>query len=317
MPTFAYQQNVFDGASYGYVKYNISPDFGTPVAADETVTVTGQAYFKNRVNKSLEISTSSSNEMKCAFVNVNIPKATVTDFTLQFPMWALTSSWGSTRVRNAPITFTLWSDTNRGGNGDTTVGVSTQRISYLVYRLSPAARVARFERYALSGSSYVKNDEGTRVMGSLAISLAEGRTVNDITVATAHVTNDAGYSTTITLSSSVLNAALTTNGYVESAPSLFSSVIFGTGYNYTITFTIGDAYDTAVFSVLVARAFANVHLSGCTTGGVAFGKFSASTENHPKFECAYPIVLYGSALYGPLSGIPAYADEGQLYFVVE
>ena len=48
---YKYQQNIWEGASYGYVKYDISPDFGTPVSAGTTITITGQAYFKNRVNK--------------------------------------------------------------------------------------------------------------------------------------------------------------------------------------------------------------------------------------------------------------------------
>ena len=87
--------------------------------------------------------------------------------------------------------------------------------------------------------------------------------------------------------------------------------------NYTLTFTIGDAYDKAVFSVLVARAFANLHLSGLATGGVAIGKFSAATQGNPLFECAFPIVLSGSKTYGPSSSMPANPVEGQLYFVVE
>ena len=39
------------------------------------------------------------------------------------------------------------------------------------------------------------------------------------------------------------------------------------------------------------KSFANVHLSGCATGGVAFGKFSASTSGSPLFECEYPAVF--------------------------
>ena len=90
-----------------------------------------------------------------------------------------------------------------------------------------------------------------------------------------------------------------------------------TGNNYTITFTIGDAYDKAVFSVLIARSFANMHLSGVPTGGVAFGKFSSAQPDQPLFECAYPIVLVGSAVYGSSSAMPSNPVEGQLYFVVE
>ena len=174
-----------------------------------------------------------------------------------------------------------------------------------------------FDRYASSGSGYIKNDEGTLVMGSLAISLATGRTVSDITVASVAITGDDGSSQTMTLSQTVLTAALASEGYTESAPGLFASVSFNTANNYTITFTIGDAYDKAVFSVLIARSFANMHLSGVPTGGVAFGKFSSAQPDQPLFECAYPIVLVGSAAYGSSSAMPENPVEGQLYFVVE
>ena len=286
---YAYQQNVWDGASYGYVKYNISPDLGTIVSAGTTITITGQAFFKNRVNKSIEVSTSASSSYRFAYVNVNIPKATVTNFTLQFQMWELSEEWGTTRIVDAPISFTMWSDANASGNGDGTVNPNLQAISYLTYRISPAAKLVDFERYALSGSSYVKDDEGTKVLGKLAISLAEGRTVSDITTAQVVVTSDAGTTQTLTLSTAVLTAALSDGGYVESSPGLFSSITFNTAYNYTLTFTIGDAYDRAVFSVLVARSFANLHLSGQPTGGVAIGKFSAATNGNPLFESTFPI----------------------------
>lgn len=317
MATYAYQQNMFDGASYGYVKYNISPDLGTVVSAGTTITVTGQAYFKNRANKSIEVSTTAGSTYRSSYVNVNIAKATVTTFTLRFQMWELSEAWGTSRVVSAPLNFTLWSGANCDGNGDETMNPNSQAISYLTYRISPAARLVDFERYALSGSSYVKDDEGTYVMGRLALSLAEGRTASDITVARAVVTSDGGTSNTITLSSAVLTAALTDAGYSESSPGLFSSITFNTAYNYTITFTIGDAYDQAVFSVLVARSFANLHLSGQPTGGVAIGKFSAATYGNPLFECAFPIVLSGSKTYGPESSMPSNPVEGQLYFVVD
>ena len=188
---YAYQQNMFDGASYGYVKYNISPDLGTVVSPGTTITITGQAYFKNRANKSVEVSTTAGATYRSSFVNVNIPKATATTFTLRFQMWELSDAWGSSRVVSAPLNFTLWSDANADGNGDQTFNTSGQAISYLTYRISPAAKSVDFERYALSGSSYVKNDEGSFVMGKLAISLAEGRTVSDITVAKVVITDDA------------------------------------------------------------------------------------------------------------------------------
>lgn len=96
--------------------------------------------------------------------------------------------------------------------------------------------------------------------------LRQGRSVSDITVASVSITGDDGSSQTLTLSQTVLTAALSSEGYTESAPDLFASMIFNTANNYTITFTIGDAYDRAVFSILIARSFANMHLSGVPDG---------------------------------------------------
>lgn len=293
MATYAYQQNVWDGASYGYVKYNISPAIGTPVASGTTVTITGQAYFKNSAKKSLEVETSSGSSYQSSYVNVSIPKNTVTNFTLSFPMWKLSSDWGTARIVDAPITFTLWSGANATGNGDGTMGVAAQKISYLTFAILPVIKAAEFERYSLSGSTYKKNDEGTYVLGKLVISLAEGRTASDLSLKKVVVTSSAGTTQTITLSASVLTSALTSSGYVETSPGLFSSISFNTAYNYTLTFTIGDSYETAVCSVLIARSFANMHLSGLSTGGVAFGRFSSATQNNPKLESDYPAYLYG------------------------
>ena len=293
MATYAYQQNVFDGASYGYIKYNISPDFGKYVPPGTNVTITGQAYFKNSAKKCIEVETAAGSSYRSSYVNVSIPKATVTNFKLTFHMWELSGDWGSGRVLNAPITFNLWSGANTGGNGDGTVSVAAQKITYLTYSISPTITNAEFERYSLSGSTYKKNDEGSYVLGKLAISLASGRSASDITVKKAVVSSSAGTTQTITLSASVLTSALSASGYSETAPGLFSSINFNTAYNYTITFTIGDAYETAVFVVLIARAFANMHLSGLSTGGVAFGRFSSATLNNPKLESDYPAYLYG------------------------
>jgi len=79
--------------------------------------------------------------------------------------------------------------------------------------------------------------------------------------------------------------------------------LFGSGYNkdatvipggystesyYSFLLVISDGMESLSARWTVSRAFANVHLSGYSTGGVAFGRFSSSTLNDPKFECEYP-----------------------------
>lgn len=69
---------------------------------------------------------------------------------------------------------------------------------------------------------------------------------------------------------------------------------FDTGRDWTFRLTLADGgAESADAYGAVHEAFANVHLSGCATGGVAFGRFGTSAENEPKFECAYPAYLEG------------------------
>ena len=66
-----------------------------------------------------------------------------------------------------------------------------------------------------------------------------------------------------------------------------SDFSFDAGSGYEITCAYGDEYESETLVYTLSAAFANVNLSG-TGKGVAFGKFSASTEENPLFECAYP-----------------------------
>jgi hypothetical protein len=64
--------------------------------------------------------------------------------------------------------------------------------------------------------------------------------------------------------------------------------------NHDLVLTFGDEYELATSStVTIPRGFANMHLSGKSTGGVCFGGFCKSTENNPMFECYYPAYFYG------------------------
>ena len=92
---------------------------------------------------------------------------------------------------------------------------------------------------------------------------------------------------------------------------------FVNGSVYSFLLVVSDGIETASAMCVVDRAFANLHLAGLSTGGVAIGKFSAATQGKPLFECAFPIVLSGSKTYGPESSMPSNPVEGQLYFVVD
>lgn len=72
----------------------------------------------------------------------------------------------------------------------------------------------------------------------------------------------------------------------------------GENCTYTIEFayTASDLTETVTTTAFVTKVLTNVHLSGCSTGGVRFGSYSRSTEGNPLFECDYPVYAYGGVM---------------------
>lgn len=79
---------------------------------------------------------------------------------------------------------------------------------------------------------------------------------------------------------------------VNNSASLISETFSnGVGWNFLLVF--GDEYEQVTASLGIARAFANLHLSGYSTGGACFGGFCTSTQDNPKLESYFPAHLYG------------------------
>lgn len=77
---------------------------------------------------------------------------------------------------------------------------------------------------------------------------------------------------------------------------------FSNTTNWYFLLTVSNGYESASVYGNISRAFANVHMSGASTGGVAFGKFSSATEGNPLFECVYPAVFSGNVTV-PVEGL--------------
>lgn len=77
-------------------------------------------------------------------------------------------------------------------------------------------------------------------------------------------------------------------GNTQAVPLTFSN---GSKWYFALVFSCGG--ETAVDSVTIGRAFAALHISPCSTGGVAVGGFSTSAEGNPKFEVYPPAYFYG------------------------
>ena len=75
-------------------------------------------------------------------------------------------------------------------------------------------------------------------------------------------------------------------GITDSTSAVTASFSAATDWYFLLT--VSNGYETTSAYGSIPRAFANVHLAGLGTGGVAFGKFSGSTEGHPLFECEFP-----------------------------
>ena len=67
---------------------------------------------------------------------------------------------------------------------------------------------------------------------------------------------------------------------------------FETGKDYLLTLVFGDYSESTQLTDVVDRAFANLHLSGKSTGGACFGGFCKSQEGKPLLESHYPIRAY-------------------------
>lgn len=82
------------------------------------------------------------------------------------------------------------------------------------------------------------------------------------------------------------------------------SATFSNGSDWAFLLVLSNGYEAVSVRTTLGRAFANVHLSGASTGGVAFGKFSASQEGAPLFECAYP-----ARMLGGIEGVNVYVED--------
>lgn len=135
------------------------------------------------------------------------------------------------------------------------------------------------------------DDEGVNLAATMKVELADGSNADRFT-ATMHYAQD-GKATT---SSPVFNMNVDRDvlfGVGYSSNTAILPGTFNNGSVFSFLLVVSDGYETVTAQITVDRAFANLHLSGKTTGGVAFGRFSTAQQGVPKFECDYPAYFYG------------------------
>lgn len=154
-------------------------------------------------------------------------------------------------------------------------------VTYLNMRCLPT--IAKFSLERATGG--VPDDEGQNVLSTLRLSLASGAATTGMQVKLYYAQG-----TQPTVSSSVidLTGKLSTllTGVTNSSSLITNAFSNGSDWHFLLTF--GDSYEQSQVRISLPRSFANLHLSGCSTGGACFGGFSASTEDNPLLESHYP-----------------------------
>ncbi len=286
MAEYKYSQTLNDAYT---VRYNITPDLGEYVAVGEPVVIDGTAYDRYRKIESVGVRIQNIHLAGSDLffeTPVSIAAGKTGAFRLAFTMEYSASFWRDSgrALEGCPFNFVF-------SSGDYTDEAEDQKLNFLRYRLAPKILAMDFER-CQAGGTWADDGEYLRCK-ALKISKGGQANADDFTVARITCSGSDGSIRDVNLTREQIAAALTPSGYSESKPALFSGFRSALGVTYTVTLALGDAYEQAAYADTVMRSFANMHLSGARTGGVAFGRFSSSTEGNPKLESDYPAYLYG------------------------
>lgn len=299
--SYAYEHSLDDG----YVKYNVSIPHGRTVFAGDAIAVSGVVKNTNNAFTSVTIYLVTSmytpdgggvgapmlpNRPRFVVSGLSGDKNKEVEFsaTIVMPTISRGDSYeyysGANKVTGTVangIPVGLWfyaGDWSRTGELET--------WQYAVERCSPAITVFEIQR----GTNGIADDEGENALLSLKLSLANIARESSMTLKLYYAENSEA---TIDSSNIDLTTHINTmlSGVTEDSTLISETFSNSSTWNFLLVF--GDEYESATVHYSLGRAFANVHLSGASTGGVCFGGFSSSAEGDPRFESRYPAYLYG------------------------
>ena len=146
----------------------------------------------------------------------------------------------------------------------------------------------------------VVNDEGENILTDLNVTLDEDWGADKATMLLYYAEGDVANENDDMLDLTALipqaQAGLTASDVIAQQ--------FSNGSDWALMLVLSNGLESVSVRTTLARAFANVHLSGASTGGVALGKFSAAEEGKPLFECAYP-----ARMLGGIEGVNLYSED--------
>ena len=215
-----------------------------------------------------------------------------------------------------------WTETQMSTKNYPSTKAVSGTCSAICGRINPYIKQFNVFRSSYSGGHYVLDDEGTSALLTLRLGVSGTSDITDTDWAwqIAQMKCDVswlggeyklrfsnsipriiheesgGGSVTPIGSESALITDLITTGLTQSdilaVGLVLANVTFDNGFDYPMTATFYDNYESAEEPSWLPESFANVHLADCGKG-VAFGKFSASTASNPLFECEYKSIFSG------------------------
>lgn len=169
---YKYQQNMFDGAREGYVKYNITPDFSSTMGVGDTFTVTGQLYWKDSRTRSIYVQMGAGlisetplrlrNPINLGCVNKSVSKAKTGTFSIDCTVtqeFIDTGTAEASGLFTGYLGFVLCSDTDCAGTRSDTRYASqaialAQSYQVIKQRSAPTINSVSFsDRYPASSKT--------------------------------------------------------------------------------------------------------------------------------------------------------------------
>lgn len=202
-------------------------------------------------------------------------------------------------TRALPIAISVSTFTN----GSTGIGPTYTEIpgAYIMRtRCNPMISRFLMERAAISADgSYYLSDEGEYISATAKLAMDDPAESGNMALTLYYAEGREATQADASISLTGQISALLTG--VTDSTSLIPGT-FSNGSDWYFLLVFGDTYESTAAAYSIARAFANVHLSGAKTGGVCFGGFGTSTEGDPKLESYFPANFYAG-----IEGVTNYA----------
>lgn len=179
-------------------------------------------------------------------------------------------------------------------------GAGSEYLRIIDARYNPAVTFFSAERCTAG----VPDDEGENILLGMALGKSAAAKPENMSLSLTY-RNRAGQSA----DPAAVNLTHLVPGALVRETQAVVSEILDKNADWELVLFFGDAYESAAMTLTLSRAFANVHLSGASTGGVCFGSFSRATENNPLFQNCYPAEFY-AGIRGGFTYDPGETDTG-------